>query len=309
MRASLYLPEMPVSLFLPVGLAALCSGLAILLVSELSHRRARGQVLRTLGAMPSGSFVADEVRQPAFSQRVLVPALRQLSRVGYRLSPAGKTDELRRRLDLAGNPPAYDVERVLGLKGLGLVLGALAALVLWPGPLFLAVPLAGAAGFYLPDLLIRNAGDKRQQHIRRTLPDSLDLLTVSVEAGLSFDAALAQVARNTEGPLAGELFRVLQEMQIGKSRADAFRALAARTDIPELSRFVTAMVQADRLGVPIGRVLHEQAAEMRLKRSQRAEEQAHKVPVKILFPMVVFLLPCIFIIIIGPGVITLINTF
>ena len=141
------------------------------------------------------------------------------------------------------------------------------------------------------------------------LPDALDLLTISVEAGLGFDAALAQVARNTEGPLADEFFRVLQEMQIGLGRAEAFRALTERTNVPDLRNFVTAMIQADVFGIPVANVLRVQAKEMRIKRLQRAEEKAQKVPVKILFPLIFFILPCLFIIVMGPGAIAMIGSF
>ena len=165
------------------------------------------------------------------------------------------------------------------------------------------------AGFFVPDLLVYNAGLKRQELIQKTLPDALDMLTVSVEAGLGFDAALSQVTKNTDGPLAGEFFRVLQEMQIGKSRAAAFRAMTDRTTVPDLRNFVSSLVQADTLGVPIAGVLREQAKEMRLKRRQRAEEKAQKIPIKILFPMIFFIFPAMFVVIIGPGAITIIRSF
>jgi len=163
---------------------------------------------------------------------------------------------------------------------------------------------AAAFAFWTPDLLLRNAGQKHQKQIQRTLPDALELLTITVEAGMGFDAALNQVARNTEGPLSGEFFRVLQEMQM-KSRTDAFRALSDRTTVADLRSFVSSMVQADKLGVPIGRVLREQSKEMRLKRRQRAEEQAMKVPVKLLFPTVVCILPVLFVVVLAPSFMSL----
>ncbi|NUT97949.1 MAG: type II secretion system F family protein, partial [Saccharothrix sp.] len=164
------------------------------------------------------------------------------------------------------------------------------------------------AGFFLPDVLLLNAGQKRQAKIRDALPDALDMLTVCVEAGLGFDAALAQVARNTRGPLAAEFARVLQETQLGTSRTQALRATAERTTVAELRTFVSALVQAGELGVPIGRVLREQAKGMRVRRRQRAEEQAQKVPVKILFPLVVCLFPAIFVVILGPGAISIMRS-
>jgi tight adherence protein C len=168
--------------------------------------------------------------------------------------------------------------------------------------------VGAAAGFFIPDLLVYNAGVKRQQLIRKALPDALDLLTVCVEAGLGFDAAVAQVARNTKGPVAEEFARVLQEMQFGMSRVQALRAMVNRATAPDLRTFVSALVQAAELGIPIADVLREQAREMRTKRRQRAEEQAQKVPVKILVPLILFIMPALFIVILGPGVINIYHT-
>jgi tight adherence protein C len=169
--------------------------------------------------------------------------------------------------------------------------------------------MGGGLGFFLPDLLLYNTGLKRQEQIQKDLPDSVDLLVISIQAGLGFDAALAQLAKNTAGPLAGEFFRVLQEMQIGKSRREAFQALADRVGPPDVRHFVAAIVQADALGVPIASVLAAQAKEMRARRRQRAEEQAQKVPVKILFPLIFFVLPALLIVILGPAVIQILKSF
>ncbi|MEU0882989.1 type II secretion system F family protein [Lentzea sp. NPDC005914] len=231
-----------------------------------------------------------------------------LRSLGLRLSPAGVASRLQHRLDLAGNPPTWTPDRVLAFKGMGLLLGgALGALLTFRSVGWLVVGLCVGAvfGFFLPDLLLVNAGQKRQEKIRRALPDAMDMLTVCVEAGLGFDAALAQVARNTNGPLAQECARVLQEMQIGKSRNQALRALTERTTVAELRAFVSALAQAGELGVPIASVLREQAREMRVRRRQRAEEQAQKVPVKILFPLIACLFPAMFVVIIGPGAISI----
>jgi tight adherence protein C len=191
---------------------------------------------------------------------------------------------------------------MLSLKGFGLLLGGGLGLIFGSGALAIILLLAfGAAGFFLPDVLVYNLGIKRQEQIGKSLPDAMDLLTISVEAGLGFDAALSQVAQNTDGPLAGEFFRVLQEMQIGKSRGDAFRSMADRTTVPELRAFVSSLVQADQFGIPIANVLREQSKELRVKRRQRAEERAQKVPVKIMVPLVIFIFPVMFIVILGPA--------
>ena len=161
----------------------------------------------------------------------------------------------------------------------------------------------------MPDLLLFNAGEKREAQMRRALPDALDLLTISVEAGLWFDAAVLKVARNTTGPLAQEFARLLQEMQLGVGRMNAMRAMGERSTIKELRAFCQAMVQADQLGVPVGRVLRVQSREMRLRRRQEAEEKAQKVPVKIMIPLVLCILPCLFIIVLGPAALKIVEMF
>ena len=226
--------------------------------------------------------------------------------MAVRLSPVGARNSMQRRLDRAGNPERWTPERMLAVKGLGLVvLGSVgAALALrHPALLVLTGAVGAAAGFFLPDVLLYNAGLKRQQRLAVSLPEALDLLTICVEAGLGFDAALAQVARNLNGPLAAEFARVLQEMQIGKSRAEAMRALAERTSVPELRVFVSALTQSAEMGIPVASVLREQAKEMRVRRRQRAEAQAQKIPVKITFPLIGCMLPALFIMVLGAGAI------
>lgn len=244
-------------------------------------------------------------------ERLVAPVLARTRAIAVRLSPTGANDSLVRRLDLAGNPPAWTAERIMGTKGVGLLVGAVLGLAFGGVSLkgLLIGAAAGAAGFFLPDLLLMNIGQKRQEELRMGLADALDMLTVCVEAGQGFDGALMQVARATTGPISGEFARVLSEIQIGKSRGEAFSSLAARTSVTEAKTFVSALVQADRLGLPIGNVLREQSIQMRLVRRQRAEEKAMKVPVKILFPMLLCIFPALFIVIIGPGAIRIVNTF
>jgi tight adherence protein C len=290
------------------GLAAL--GLGILLaVVGISARPAEDGVARALATIDRHyarhtQVEAEPTRDPFAS---LPGWLRVLA---TRLSPSGIATTLQRRLDLAGNPSRWTPDRILAAKGLGLlILGALGGLygVRTIGMFVVGVAVAATVGFFLPDILLYNAGLKRQEKIQKALPDALDMLTVCVEAGLGFDAALAQVARNTTGPLAGEFSRVLQEMQIGKSRTQALRAMTDRTTVPELRSFVSALVQAGELGITIADVLREQAKEMRVRRRQRAEEKAQKVPVKILFPLVFCLFPSMFVVIIGPGAISIVH--
>jgi tight adherence protein C len=292
------------------GVAAL--GLAIVLaVLTISARPVEGGVARALATIDSHYTQHGPVEvEPKRDPFVALPGwLRVLA---VRLSPAGIATTLQRRLDLAGNPSRWTPDRILAAKGLGLfILGGLGGLygLRTIGLLIAGAAVAATAGFFLPDILLYNAGVKRQEKIQKALPDALDLLTVCVEAGLGFDAALAQVARNTTTPLAAEFSRVLQEMQIGKSRSQALRAMTDRTTVPELRSFVSALVQAGELGITIADVLREQAKEMRLRRRQRAEEKAQKVPVKILFPLVFCLFPSLFIVIIGPGGISIAHMF
>ena len=243
--------------------------------------------------------------------RVLGPMLNRLRGLAVRVSPAGTGSRMARNLDRAGNPVSWSVERIMGAKGLGLVIGAILALLIVGFSVkgLLIAVAAGAVGFFLPDLLLYNAGMKRQQELQKGLADALDMLTVCVEAGQGFDAAILQVARTVTGPIGGEFARVLSEIQIGKSRADAFASLGERTTAPELKTFVSTLVQADRLGLPVGSVLREQTKEMRVIRRQRAEEKAQKVTVKILFPLLLCIFPALFIVIIGPGAITMVQAF
>jgi len=244
-------------------------------------------------------------------ERIGLPLLDRARGLAQRLSPSGSSERILRRLDMAGNPPAWTPERILGAKGVGLVVGACLGLVF--GHLSLKgmgiAAAAAAFGFFLPDILLYNVGLKRQEEIRKGLANALDMLTVCVEAGQGFDAALLQVARSAEGPIAGEFARVLSEIQIGKSRGDAFSSFAQRTTVPEAKNFVTALVQADRLGLPVAAVLREQSVQMRLARRQRAEEKAQKVPVMILFPMLFCIFPALFIVIIGPGAMRMMDAF
>jgi tight adherence protein C len=279
----------------------------------------RSGVARSLAAVeainrPRRDMREQELEKP-FTERVLDPLADRFTAIGRRFTPEDRVLRIRRRLDLAGNPTGWDADRVLGLKALAALVGALLGLVVPPllgfGPLvtFGLVLLGCFGGWVAPSLWLYQVAYDRSQQVRRELPDALDLLTISVESGLAFDAGLAQVARRTTGPLAQEFFRVLQEMQIGTGRVQAMRALAERTDVPELKSFVGAMIQADAFGIPVAGVLRVQAKEMRVKRSQRAEELAQKVPVKILFPLIFCIMPCLFIVVMGPAVITVIKNF
>lgn len=302
-------------LILAIGIGAIFVAIAVAVIMVVSAGMGRVGVAKALETIdtvyaPGSAAIAEE----KFGDR-LRPAAQQVSALGRLLTPKGAGARLQRWLDYAGNPVAWPPERIVEMQGLGLlvvaVLGAAAALALGFGVVAIAVwAVAGAAlGFWAPFLVVYDLGVRRQQQIRRQLPDALDLLTLSVEAGLGFDAALAQVAATMPGALSREFGRVLQEMQMGQRRVEALRALAARTTVREFKTITLALVQAGELGIPIAGVLREQARQMRVMRRQLAEEAARKLPVKVLFPLIFCLFPALFIVVIGPGLINMMDAF
>jgi tight adherence protein C len=286
------------------GLAALAFAIALLGVAVMPARAGQGGVTQSLAAIEQR--YAYQSRGTGGDGDLFAALPGWMRGLALRLSPSGIGGSLQRRLNLAGNPGRWTPDRILAVKGLGLlalaVLGALYALN-DPGLLILCVIAGGAVGFFVPDVLLYNSGQKRQAKLQTQLPDAIDMLTICVEAGMGFDAAMTQVARNTTGPLAAEFARSLQEMQIGKSRSQALRAMVGRTSVPELRTFVSAVVQGSELGIPVAQVLREQAKEMRVRRRQRAEGRAQQVPVKITFPLILCLFPALLIMVVGPGVI------
>src|SRR6476660_5380479 len=280
-----------------------------------SERRGVARSVAAIQALDSApSVLKAEVERP-FAERIIAPLGERMVGLGRKLVRADTARKIQYRLNIAGNPPAWDVNRILGLKVLGggifTVLGFLYLLGQhWPlSTLVLATAAAGLFGYVLPNILLYNAGTKRELLIRNALPDAMDLLTISVEAGLGFDAAVSRVAKNGDGPLNQEFARLLQEMQLGRGRTEAMRAMAERTSLADLKSFCLAMVQADSLGIPIARVLRIQSKEMRTKRRQRAEEKAQQVPIRMMIPLVLFILPCLFIVILGPAGIQIADTF
>ena len=280
-----------------------------------NEARGVSKSLVVVAAFSAAPQAMKEELDPSFQDRVLTPFLDRLVGIGRRLTPSDYAERIVTKLNVAGNPPGWTVDRVVSLKvvgiGAGLLGGFLFAVLLSKGALFtVAVCILGAvAGYYAPNLYLYQKGYDRTIKMQRALPDALDLLTISVEAGLGFDSALSQVARNTDGPLAAEFARVLQEMQIGLGRSQALRAMGERSNLPDLRSFTSAMVQADAFGIPVGKVLRVQSAEIRVKRRQRAEEQAQKIPVKIMVPLVLFILPALFVAVLGPAIISMMGAF
>jgi tight adherence protein C len=236
-----------------------------------------------------------------------------LEGIGRRLTPPAYVAFLDRLLGLAGRPTSMPLGKVLGSKlGIGLA-GVASGVYLSAVGSTPLMKLAGLfllfLGYFIPDLLLYSKGQERQKVIQLELANTLDQMLISVEAGLGFEGAMARAGDNGKGPLAEELVRTLQDMQVGRSRRESYLALAERTNIPELRSFVQAVVQADTYGIAISRVLRVQAKVMRVKRRQRAEEKAMKLPVMILFPLLFFIFPVLFIAILGPAVINSIATF
>jgi tight adherence protein C len=236
-----------------------------------------------------------------------------LDSVGYRLTPPVYVRKLDKLLSLAGRPGGWPLGRILAAKPvLGLIGAALGLLIATssPQPILKLVGLFVLfLGYFIPDLLLYSKGLERQKVIQLELANTLDQMLISVEAGLGFEGAMARAGANGKGPLAEELVRTLQDMQVGRSRRESYLALAERTNLPELRSFVQAIVQADTYGIAISRVLRVQAKVMRVKRRQRAEEKAMKLPVMILFPLLFFIFPVLFIAILGPAVIHAIESF
>ncbi|GIE98418.1 type II secretion system F family protein [Paractinoplanes rishiriensis] len=244
--------------------------------------------------------------QQTTTGRLRPAVIRLAQRFGDTITPPAARQRLTTQLDYAGNPPRWPVERVVRARAVGLVVLSLLGFVI-----FGLLGLAGGAlaGLLLPGILVRNAGEKRQRALEASLPDVLDALVIGVEAGLGLDSALAQVAQMLRGPMPDEVRRMLQEMKLGVSRSVALRALAERSTVRDLKRLVTALVQAGELGISMAGILREHAADQRLRRRQRAEEQAQKVAVKLLFPVLFCLFPVIFVVVLGPAVLNLISSF
>lgn len=303
-------------LFAGAGLICVAMILSLSVIGVITNeRRGVGRSVAAIQALDSAPSVLKEEIERPFAERVIAPLGGRLVGLGRKMVRADTAKKIEYRLNIAGNPAAWDVNRILGLKVLGLgLVGVLGFLYLLGTnlPFYRVVVLtaaAGAIGYVLPNVLLYNAGQKRSTLIRDGLPDAMDLLTISVEAGLGFDQAVSRVSKESEGPLGQEFARLLQEMQLGVGRTDAMRAMGERTSLPDLKSFCSAMVQADSLGIPIARVLRIQSQEMRVKRRQRAEEKAQQVPVRMMIPLVLFILPCLFLVIMGPAGIQIADTF
>ena len=237
----------------------------------------------------------------------------QVAALSKRLTPHSYEAWLDKQLAGAGRPKQWPLARIIMVKPMLAFGGAILGLLV-----FLGAPSAGrfvigivimALAYFVPDILLRNRAQKRREEIRLELPNALDQMLISVQAGLGFETAMGRAGENGRGPLADELIRTLQDIQVGRSRKEAYLSLAERVDVPDVRTFIRAVVQADTYGIAIAGVLKTQAKDMRIKRRQRAEEHAMKMPVKMLFPLIFFILPTLFIVLLGPAVLQIMAVF
>ncbi len=252
----------------------------------------------------------------SFMDRVLFPLARRLGEITLRFTPQNAILAVTKKLDMAGNPGGIDPTLFFAFRFLGIPLGGVVLLfgkILPRGNLFqtkgllIAIP-ASILGFYLPDLLIKTRIDRRQKEIRKSMPDALDLLTICVEAGLGFGAAMAKVHEKWDNEIGRAFGRVNREVQLGKLQREALKDMADRLGVPEMTSFVAAVLQSEALGVSMAHILRIQSDQMRIKRRQYAEELAHQAPIKMLIPMAIFIFPSICIVMMTPAVLILMNS-
>ena len=296
--------------------AVLLLAVAGYLVSEVvtSPNRERQKAIRRAATYGRMNVVAPGLDRLHFRQRVLVPASASIARFVLRLNPRATHESISFRLLAAGMGRSLTATTFLAAQGLGTIVGGVLGFVVGVAllggtmALLLAFGLAGL-GFILPGFVVSRRARSRRDELRAQLPDALDLLAVSVEAGLAFDGAVAKLTEHMEGALAEEFSLTLGEMRIGESRHDALKKLSDRADSPEVSSFTRAIIQADQLGISLGRLLRVQAADSREKRQAAAEEKAMKSPIKMLFPTVLFIFPAMFVVVLGPAALNLASAF
>jgi tight adherence protein C len=308
-------------LYLMIGIGILLFGAAILVyigirnpqVSDEVALQARLEELTKRGETVDLEKI--ELSQP-FAERVIYPIARKLGEVAIRFTPQNALQSISKKLELAGSPARLDPTIFLASQFIAMALFAgLVVLVFTVGPtkwsagrIVLAALLFGLLGFYFPQLWLSSKITRRQTNIRRAMPDALDLLTICVEAGLGFDAAMAKVSEKWQTELSLAFARVIQEIQLGKMRREALRDMADRIGIPEMTSFVAAVIQSESLGVSLAKVLRIQSDQMRIRRRQRAEEEAHKAPIKMLIPMGLLIFPSLLIVLLTPAGLRLIGT-
>jgi tight adherence protein C len=255
-----------------------------------------------------------ELQEP-FYDRVVKPFIQRASRLIIKFAPSNSLHKTELKLARAGNPNGWTAADFWGVRGLGALIAGGLPFVLFIVTGLPLIRLIGytslfvALGFYMPNVWLDRKAKARQTSVQKGLPDALDLMTVSVEAGLAFDSAMQKVSEKWDNHLAREFARCNHEMRMGRTRREVMRDMAERVDVDDLTAFVAAVLQADQLGVSISKVLRIQSEQMRIRRRQRAEESAQKAPIKMLFPMVFLIFPALFIVLLGPAVLQLMDTF
>ena len=289
-----------------LALAFLPLAFAVFIVSEVATSPQRRRHVALRRAASYGNRRAQPANAlPRFSERVIAPAVERLAALALRVNPKTSAEAIGSRLIAAGLAQRISISQFLAVKtGLALV-GAVAGITfgaaLAPIAGIFFVPILGGAGFVVPDTILTLRTRARREQIRSELPDALDLLAVSVEAGLGLDGAIAKLTEHMEGALVDEFALTLGEMRVGEARQEALKKLAERVPAPEVAAFVRSVVQAEQLGISLGRILRVQAADSRLRRQAAAEEKAMKAPIKMLFPTAIFIFPAMFVAILGPA--------
>jgi len=300
-------------LLLSVLLLACAVGVAVWAVlSQLDDRQVVRDALRQLDGYEVENERDQQMLVP-LKDRAIGPLLDGVTGLGRRFTPVGYVEKVKQKLVYAGTPDQAAVDRFLAIRVVTIGIAVLVFVLLFlfnvlglSGNLRLALPGLLILGLVLgPDSILNRKVEERQHVIQITLPDVMDLLTISVEAGLGFEQAIDRVVNSVPGPLSDEFTRMLGETRAGASRSDAMRAMDERCNVPELRSFVMAIIQADQFGVSIGRVLRGQADEMRIKRRQLAQERAQKAPVKMLIPMVFCIFPALFVVVLGPAIMSI----
>jgi len=292
-------------------LAAALFAVVMVVVSILLLRRAEQDPLAArideYAAREEAASIEDIELSLPVTDRIIVPVLRRLGDIVTRFTPQSMLEDTAHRLELAGSPGNISAAEFWVIRGFTTIgLGVLFYFFLGnfdqgTGRRVLYSLIVAALGFYLPSLYLSSAIKRRQDAIIKKFPDALDLMSICVDAGLPFDGAMARVHEKWDDPLAEEFGRVIYEVQLGKSRRQALRDMANRMEVNDVSSFIAAILQAEHLGVSIGKVLRIQSEQMRLRRRQRAEEKAHQAPVKMLFPLVFLIFPSMFIVLLGPA--------
>jgi len=297
-----------------IAIAIVIIGFAITLAfafSKKDHSSTFEERLRAMARTPEKVDLTELELSKPFSERVILPIVEKFGALVTKITPQEVIRETKRKISMCGmkvNPASFVTVQVMLAIGFPAMLGIMGVMQKAGGLKGVGILLmSGLLGYFMPDMWLKGKVDARKSIIQRKLPDALDLLTVSVEAGLGFDMALTKVVEKMQGPLAEEFGKVLHEVRMGKPRREAMKAMSDRVDAADISQFISALVQADKLGVSIANVLRVQSDQMRLKRRQRAEETAMKAPLKMSFVLVFFVLPALMIVLLGPAAISVIE--